>query len=77
MEKMGLNKIREEFEFHHTIEYAGVPNVYVKNGYTVSSSENLVLNEKDINAVLDGIEDKNLSAKIKQILYARVFKTRY
>ena len=37
----------------------------------------LVLNEKDINTVLDGIEDKNLRAKIKQILYARVFKTRY
>ena len=72
-----LNKIGEEFEFYHTIEYVGVPNVYVKNGYTVSSSENLVLNEKDINTVLDGIEDKNLRAKIKQILYARVFKTRY
>ena len=72
-----LNKINEEFDVYHTIEYFGVTNVYVKNGYTVSSSENLVLNEKDINTVLDGIEDKNLRAKIKQILYARVFKTRY
>ena len=72
-----LNKIGEEFEFYHTIEYVGVPNVYVKNGHTVSSSEYLVLNEKDIKTVLDGIEDENLRIKIKEILYARVFKQRY
>lgn len=72
-----LNELSEEFEIYHTIEYVGVPNVYVKNGYTVSSSENLVLNEKDINTVLNGIEDKNLRIKIKEILYARVFKRWY
>ena len=33
--------------------------------------------EKDIKTVLDGIEDENLRIKIKEILYARVFKTRY
>lgn len=72
-----LNELGEEFEIYHTIEYVGVPNVYVKNGYTVSSSENLVLNEKDINTVLNGIEDKNLRIKIEEILYARVFKRWY
>ena len=73
-----LNKINEEFDVYRTIEYFGVPNVYVDEKNRVwNTSENLVLNEKDINTVLDGIEDKNLRAKIKQILYARVFKTRY
>lgn len=73
-----LNKINEEFDVYRTIEYFGVPNVYVDEKNRVwNTSENLVLNEKDINIVLDGIEDKNLRAKIKQILYARVFKTRY
>ena len=73
-----LNKINEEFDVYYTIEYIGVPNVYVdEKNHIWNTSENLVLNEKDINTVLDGIEDKNLRAKIKQILYARVFKTRY
>lgn len=73
-----LNKINEEFDVYHTIEYFGVPDVYVDEKNRVwNTSENLVLNEKDINTVLDGIKDKNLRAKIKHILYARVFKTRY
>lgn len=73
-----LNKIGEEFDVYNTIEYIGVPDVYVdEKNHVWNTSENLVLNEKDINTVLDGIEDKNLRAKIKHILYARVFKIRY
>ena len=80
-----LDTISKSFDVYEIIEYPGVPtpnyypsvepfNLPAHWGY---SSENLKLDEREINKVLDGIEDIVLREKIKCILYARVFKRQY
>ena len=64
----------KEVTLYDTIEYIGVNDVSISGKYWSYSSENLVLDEREINLVLNGIEDKLLRKKIESILYARVFK---
>lgn len=80
-----LEAIAENFDVYEVIEYPGVPtpsyyppNEKLKLGASWGySSENLKLDEREINQVLNGIEDIILREKIKCILYARVFKRHY
>ena len=69
-----LDKEAEEVTLYDTIEYVGVSDVSISGNCWSYSSENLVLDEREIRLVLDGIEDKLLRKKIESILYARVFK---
>lgn len=71
-----LHSIMKEFTVYSTIEYPGVPTPSRVYKYWSYSSENLVLDEREIEQVLNGIEDKILRKKIELILYARVFKRR-
>lgn len=71
-----LESCKQHFDVYETIEYIGVPTPSKSHGYWGYSSENLVLNEKEIKTALDSIEDELLREKIKCILYARVFEHR-
>lgn len=72
-----LDEITEEFTVYHTIEYPGVPDVLISGKHFAYSSNNLKLDEQEIETVLNGIEDKLLREKIRVILYARIFKKGY
>lgn len=73
-----LDKNAKEIKVYHRVEYPGVPTASLtKHGNWCHSSEDLVLDEREINTVLNSIEDIVLRQKIKDILYARVFKKRY
>lgn len=68
----------KEIKVYHRVEYPGVPTASLtKSGNWCHSSEDLVLDEREIDTVLNGIEDIVLRQKIKDILYARVFRKRY
>ena len=70
-----LDELAQEYKIYDTIEYPGVSDVSLtKSGHWCHSSENLVLDEREIEFVLNGIADKVLRKKIDGILYARVFK---
>ena len=69
-----LKSSMHEFTTYETVEYYGVPSPAFLHGYWSYSSETLVLNEKEIETVLNSIEDELLRKKIECILYARVFK---
>ena len=71
-----LKNIEEHFTIYDIVEYPGVPTPIRHNGYWGYSSEHLTLDEREIETVLNGIEDITLREKIKCILYARVFKKR-
>ena len=71
-----LESSKKEFTVYETVEYEGVPTPSISHGYWAYSSETLVLDEREIESVLDGIEDEILREKIKCILYAKVFKRR-
>lgn len=71
-----LKNIEETFNIYDTIEYPGVPTPIRYDKYWGYSNRTLVLDEREIETVLNGIEDITLREKIKCILYARVFKKR-
>lgn len=71
-----LLTISEEFNIYDEIIYVGVPTPIMHSGHWGYSSEDLVLDEKEIEKVLNSIEDATLREKIKCILYARIFKKR-
>ena len=75
--KEELLAISKKFEIFETIEYIGVPTPSKLGSCWAYSSENLKLDEREINNVLNSIEDEVLREKIKVILYARVFKRGY
>lgn len=68
-----LEYSKREFTLYDSIEYPGVPTPSISHGYWAYSSDALVLDEREIEIVLNSIEDKLLREKIKCILYARVF----
>lgn len=68
-----LESCKREFTLYDSIEYHGVPTPSISHGYWVYSSNTLVLDEREIEVVLNSIEDKILRKKIESILYARVF----
>ena len=45
-----------------------------EHGYWSYSSATLVMDEREIEAALNDIDDELLRAKVKCVLYARVFK---
>ena len=72
-----LEEIIETYTVYSIIEYPGVstPSKYRDSwGY---SSETLKLDEREIQTVLESIEDELLREKIRCILYARIFKRSY
>ena len=69
-----LNNCKQEFSIYETVEYYGVPTPSKSHGYWGYSSETLVMDEKEIETILNDIEDELLREKVKCILYARVFK---
>lgn len=69
-----MRNAMQSFKLYSTIEYPGVPTPQLSHGYWGYSSENLKLHEKEIETVLNGIDDELLRKKIECILYARVFK---
>lgn len=72
-----LDAISKSFIIYETVTYEGIPSISKgKNGWVYSSID-LTLDEREIEKVLNGIEDELLREKIKTILYARVFKKRY
>lgn len=72
-----LNDISKQFEIYDVIEYPGVPTPSKHNDRCWGYSDTpLKLDERDIQVVLNGIEDELLRKKIECILYARVFKKR-
>lgn len=71
-----LESSKKEFTVYETIEYCGVPTPSISHGHWSYSSNTLILDEREIELVLNGIEDEVLREKIKCILYARVFKCR-
>lgn len=64
----------KEFQIYDIIEYPGVSTPSNEFGSWSYSSEHLVLDEREIEVVLNNIEDELLRKKIECILYARVFK---
>ena len=72
-----LNPISKSFTLYRTVTYEGIPAVSKGKRGWVYSSTDLVLDEREIEKVLNSIEDELLREKIKTILYARVFKKRY
>ena len=77
-----ISKYAKEITLYYDITYTGVPDVsiYQHEGckpYFGYSSNDLVLNEKEIETALNSIDDILLREKIKCILEARVFKKRY
>ena len=71
-----LESCSKEFHLYDTIVYNGVPTPQKSNGSWVYSSEPLVLDEREIETILNDIEDELLRRKVKCILYARVFNKR-
>lgn len=71
-----LESCKHEFTIYETVEYCGVPTPSKQHGYWAYSSETLVMDEREIEAALNDIEDELLREKIKCILYARVFNRR-
>lgn len=74
-----LEQITDSYTLYHMIEYPGV-STPVKSTIThgwAYSSELLVLDEREIETVLNSIEDELLRKKIECILYADVFKRHY
>lgn len=69
-----LSAVEETFTIYDVIEYPGVPTPIKDGKYWGYSSEHLKLDEREIESVLNLIEDIVLREKIKVILYARVFK---
>ena len=69
-----LESSKKEFTIYETVEYYGVMTPSINHGYWSYSSNPLVLDEREIENVLNGIEDKILRKKIECILYAKVFK---
>lgn len=69
-----LESSKKEFAIYETIEYCGVSTPSKSHGYWAYSSDTLVLDEREIEEVLNSIEDELLRKKIECILYARVFK---
>ncbi len=72
-----LNLISKSFTLYRTVTYEGIPSISKGIRGWVYSSTDLVLDEREIEKVLNSIEDELLREKIKSILYARVFKKRY
>lgn len=72
-----LESSRKEFTVYETVEYYGVPTPSGSHGRWSYSSNTLVLDEREIEIVLNCIEDEVLRKKIECILYAKVFKCRY
>lgn len=72
-----LESSKKEFTVYETVEYDGVPTPSISHGHWAYSSNTLVLDEREIEIVLNGIEDDVLRKKIECILYAKVFKRRY
>ena len=72
-----LNAISKSFTLYRTITYEGIPSISKGNHGWVYSSIDLVLDEREIEKVLNSVEDELLREKIKSILYARVFKKGY
>ena len=71
-----LKECSKEFQIYDTIEYLGVCTPSKEFGMWSYSSKDLVLDEREIETVLNSIEDELLRKKIECILYARVFKRR-
>ena len=71
-----LEACKQEFTIYETIEYCGVCTPLKYDDSWAWSSETLILDEKEIETVLNDIEDELLREKIRCILYARVFKHR-
>lgn len=78
-----LNLATYEQTIYESVTYPGVPTPYLSNAginncevssYFLYDTEDLVLDEREIEVVLNSIQDKVLKEKIKLILYARVFK---
>ena len=69
-----LKNIEETFNIYDIVEYPGVPTPIRHDKHWGYSDRTLVLDEREIETVLNGIEDIVLREKIKCILYARVFK---
>lgn len=72
-----LNAISKRFTMYRTVTYEGIPSILKGNNGWMYSSIDLTLDEREIEKVLNSIEDELLREKIKAILYARVFKKRY
>ena len=71
-----LKNISQEFTVYDVIEYPGVSTPIKHDSYWGYSSQDLLLDEREIESVLNGIEDELLRKKIECILYARIFKKR-
>lgn len=69
-----LKSNSKEFQIYDVIEYPGVSTPSQSFGSWVYSSKHLVLDEREIETVLNSIEDELLRKKIECILYARIFK---
>lgn len=72
-----LNVISKSFTMYGTVTYEGIPSILKGNHGWMYSSIDLTLDEREIEKVLNSIEDELLREKIKAILYARVFKKGY
>ena len=73
-----LEDCSHEETLYETVKYEGVPTHRRSYGNWAYSSEDLVLDEREIEEALHDIKDDLLRKKIECILYARVFKrTRY
>lgn len=73
-----LEAISKTFTIYETVKYEGVIYVYKRaNGRAYYSSDDLVLEEREIEMVLDSIKDELLREKIRAVLYARVLKKGY
>jgi hypothetical protein len=68
-----LENASKEFKLYETITYEGVPTPSKRHGYWGYSSESLVLDEREIEEVLNSVENELLRKKIECVLYARVF----
>lgn len=69
-----LESCKQEFTIYEVVEFVGVPTPMKEHGYWAYSSNTLVMDEKEIDTILNDIEDELLRKKVECILYARVFK---
>jgi hypothetical protein len=71
-----LEDSSEEFKIYDTIVYEGVSTPQLSHGRWAYSSEPLVLDEREIEEILNDIDNDMLRKKMECILYARVFTKR-
>ena len=77
VEEEALSEISDTLAVYEIVDYPGVPTPFKRREHWVYSSEDLRLEEREIQTALASIEDELLRRKIECILYARVFKRHY